>query len=65
MYGLHFGHIMNLLDRLLLAPLLAFLGIVLGGLGYFERDKKRVPALIGMILNAALLGIWVYFLLNP
>jgi hypothetical protein len=63
MFGLHYGNVVAMLNGMV-APFVSFLGMLLGVMGYFERDKKRVPALIGMILNAGLLVIWIVLLIS-
>jgi hypothetical protein len=63
MFALHFGGIVLLLNGLF-APMIAFLGLILGVLGFFERDKKRLPALTGMAVNAGLLVAWILLLIQ-
>ena len=57
-FGLHFANVMPVLNTVI-APVIALFGALIGMLGYFERDKKRIPALVGMILGIALLALWV------
>jgi hypothetical protein len=58
MFVLHFTNVILVLN-VVVAPLFALLGTLAGLIGYFERDKKRIPALVGMLLNAALLTWWI------
>ena len=58
MFVLHFANVILVLN-VFVAPLFALLGTLSGLMGYFERDKKRIPALVGMILNAVLLTWWI------
>jgi hypothetical protein len=58
MFVLHFTHVILVLNTVA-APLFALLGTLLGLIGYFERDKARTPALVGMLLNGALLTWWI------
>ena len=58
LFAIHFSNVMPILNTVT-APLLSLFGTLLGMMGYFERDKKRIPALIGMILNLVLLVVWI------
>jgi hypothetical protein len=55
---LHFCNVIPGLNTVI-APLFAFLGTLVGVIGYFERDKQKVQAFIGMLVNAALLILWI------
>jgi hypothetical protein len=62
LFGLHYGNVVPVLNTVV-APLIALLGTLLGMLGYFERDKNRLPGFIGMLLNASFLVWWAVLLL--
>jgi hypothetical protein len=59
---LHYANVVLVLNTVA-APLLGLLGTLLGVLGYFERDKHKVPAFVGMLVNAAILIVWLVLLL--
>lgn len=61
-FGLHFGGIFPVLNSMLV-PIITLIGLMLAVVGYFERDKKRNAALIGMICNALFLIAWLLLLL--
>lgn len=61
MGGLHFLNVIPLLNTVL-PFVISLFGGIMGVLGFFERDKKRIPALLGMVLNFAMLGTWVWLL---
>lgn len=61
LFVLHFTNVVPVLNTVL-APLFALLGTLLGVLGYFERDKVKLPALIGMCTNGAFLIWWIVLL---
>jgi hypothetical protein len=63
MFALHYAGMVALLNGMM-APLIAFLGLIMGILGFFERDKKRMPALLGMAVNAGFLVAWVLLLIQ-
>jgi hypothetical protein len=56
MYALHYGGIFPFLNSMLV-PILTIVGLLLGVVGFFERDKKKTPALVGMVLNLVFL-VW-------
>lgn len=58
LFGLHFANVMPVLNTVI-APIVSLFGALMGMLGYFERDKKRIPALVGMILGIGFLTLWV------
>ena len=63
MFVLHFTNVILVLNTII-APLFALLGTLLGVIGFFERDKQRAPALVGMLLNAVLLTWWIVLLVG-
>lgn len=56
--ALHYLNVVPLLNTLL-APLLSLFGALLGLMGYFERDKRKALALVGMVANFLLLAGWI------
>lgn len=61
LFALHFGNVIPVLNTVF-APLISLFGGLLGLMGYFERDKKRLPALVGILMNTAFLGWWIVLL---
>ncbi|MFM2375860.1 MAG: hypothetical protein RLZZ165_957 [Bacteroidota bacterium] len=55
------SHYLNVILALgtLLPPLVALLGFLIGMLGFFERDRRKVLALTGMVLNLGFLVWWI------
>ncbi len=60
-FALHFANVIPILNTVF-APLLTVFGTLLGTMGYFERDKKRLAAVIGGLLNLSLLIWWITLL---
>ncbi|MEY3442154.1 MAG: hypothetical protein RLZZ519_435 [Bacteroidota bacterium] len=58
LFALHYTNVIPVLNTVFPA-LVTIFGTLLGILGYFERDKQKLPALIGILLNAALLSWWI------
>ncbi len=58
LFGLHYANVMPVLNTVI-APIVSLFGALMGMLGYFERDKKRIPALVGMLLGIASLALWI------
>jgi hypothetical protein len=58
------SHYLNVVLTLgtLLPPLIALLGFLIGMLGFFERDDRKVLSLIGMVLNLGFLVGWIILL---
>ncbi len=61
LFALHYTNVIPVLNTVF-PPVVTIFGTLLGILGYFERDKQKVPALIGILLNAALLIWWLVLL---
>jgi biopolymer transport protein ExbB/TolQ len=63
LFVVHFSNVMPVLNTVI-APMLSLFGTLLGLMGYFERDKQRTPALLGMILNLVFLATWIILLVQ-
>jgi hypothetical protein len=60
-FALHFANVIPILNTVF-APLLTVFGTLLGTMGYFERDKMRLPSAIGALLNLSMLIWWITLL---
>lgn len=63
LYALHYGNVVRILNTVI-APMIALFGTLLGIMGFFERDKRRIPALLGMGVNLGLLATWIVLLVQ-
>ncbi len=61
LFALHYLNVFPTLNTVI-TPMFSLFGTLLGMLGFFERDKKRSPALVGLLFNAALLIFWIVLL---
>lgn len=61
-FAVHYAAVFPVLNSMLV-PIISLIGLMLAVVGYFERDKKRNAALLGMICNALFLIAWLVLLL--
>ncbi len=64
LFIVHFGGFYPILNSNMIAPIISVLGIMLAVVGYFERDKKKLPAILGVVMNAGFLIWWIVLLIQ-
>ena len=64
LFGIHFGGIRPVLNSNMIPPIISILGIMLAIVGYFERDRRKMPSIFGFCLNLGFLVWWIILLIQ-
>lgn len=51
-------------SRTLFFPLFSMMPLVMGAVGWYEKDSKKLPAIVATLIAAAMVAFWVVLLVS-